>query len=503
MGDYRSTKEEVMTFLRARTPLIIIESSERERVEKLLKEINCENSLQIYYYTDTKQVCCLGSESRAVDTENDPLTFISTLFKKNRNVSFSYGDIKRISDDNFFSRDLLNVIYQAIETNGTLMLITADQVWSRIAQLGMVTRLDLPNVEERKAYIDTFLDKYRSLYEIGWTDEDVQKAATLLSGFTEIQIENILSSTLMKNKSLHKEVLHELTDQKSRLYASIPSIQRVNINHQIEVSGLHGLKHWLNKKKKVFFATDAQLAERDLEAPKGILLAGVPGCGKSYSAKLIAQEWELPLYRFDIGTIYDKWVGESEKKMKEALEFIDNVSPCVLWIDEIEKAMSVSDASNDTGKRVMGQFLFWLQESKGKVFLVATANDITQLPIELFRKGRFSEVFFIDLPNLRERKNAIELYVRRSLHQTFTEVELEKLIALTDGFSYSDIEYAIKEVAHLVISDSDITINSDLVADKMKRIIPIFQSNPEVVSSIQLWGKVRAVPASYNEEDKA
>lgn len=503
MGDYNSTKNEILTFLWARTPLIIIESSERERVETILREIACENTILIYYYTDAKQVCCLSGDNKAVDAENDPLQFISMAFKKNRNVSFAYGDIKRISDDNFFSRDLLNVIYQAKETNGTLIIITADTVWSRLAQLGMVTKLDLPTVEERKSYIDAFLRKYNGLYEISWNDEDTQKAATLLSGFTEIQIENILSSTLTKNKALRREMLHALTDQKSRLYGSIPSIQLVKIDHIIEVSGLQGLKQWLDKKKKVFFATESQLRERDLEAPKGILLAGVPGCGKSYSARLIAQEWELPLYRFDIGTIYDKWVGESEKKMKEALQLIDNVSPCVLWIDEIEKAMSVSDSGNDTGKRVMGQFLFWLQESRSKVFLVATANDIAQLPMELFRKGRFSEVFFIDLPNTGERRNAIELYARKALHLSFEIHDLEALVQQTQGFSYADIEYAIKEVAQMVISEPKVAITAELVFDQLKSIVPIYKSNPELVTNIQQWGKERAIPASNKEEDKA
>ena len=187
-------------------------------------------------------------------------------------------------------------------------------------------------------------------------------AATLLRGFSEIQIENILSTALVSQSRLGREDLYGLTSQKSRLYSAVSSIQMVKVDRNLTVSGLDALKEWLNSKKSIFFASDEDLQQRDLTTPKGILLAGVPGCGKSLSAKMVAKEWELPLFRFDIGTVYDKWVGESEKKMKDALQFIDNVSPCVVWVDEIEKALSVSDSGNDTGKRVLGQFLFWLQE---------------------------------------------------------------------------------------------------------------------------------------------
>jgi hypothetical protein len=495
MGNFASTKAEVSNYICARTPLIIIDSSERERVERMLKEISQELSASIFYYTDAKQVCSFNGNS-FIDVDHDPLQHIATTFKKNRNSTFAFGDIKRISDDNVYSREVLNILYLAKETNCTLILITADTVWSRIAQFGMLTTLDYPDIEERRQYIIQFLSCYRSRYPVEWDEDDIRRAATLLRGFSEIQIENILSTTLITDKGLYKKHLFELTKQKSRLYSAIPSIQMVNVNPELQVSGLENLKSWLKEKRKVFFAPDEALRERDLETPKGILLAGVPGCGKSYSAKMIAKEWELPLFRFDIGTIYDKWVGESEKKMKEALQFIDNVSPCVLWIDEIEKALSVADSGNDTGKRVLGQFLFWLQESNSRVFLVATANDISLLPFELFRKGRFSEVFFIDLPNEDERKAAIAQYAERSLHIFLEDSDMESLVTLSAGFSYSDIEYVIKDVAQMALISPHFVIKQELLENKFKTIVPIAQSNPDMVEKIRKWGQERAVAAS-------
>jgi len=501
MSNFSVTKSEVKNYICARTPLIIINSSERERVERMLKEITVELSCNILYYTDSKQVCSLNG-GQNFDADNDPLQYIASAFRKNRSSTFAFGDVKRISEDNIYSRELLNILYLAKETNNTLILITADIVWSRLAQFGMMTILSYPDIDERIAQIQKFVAVYKSRYPVEWDSDDIRRAATLLRGFSEIQVENILSAALINSKGLLKTHLYELTKQKSRLYGAVSNIQLVQVNSNLEVSGLDGLKKWLIDKQKVFFASDEDLIQRDLDTPKGILLAGVPGCGKSYSAKMIAKEWELPLFRFDLGTVYDKWVGESEKKMKEALEFIDNVSPCVVWIDEIEKALSVSDSGNDTGKRVLGQFLFWLQESNSRVFLVATANDITALPVELFRKGRFSEVFFIDLPNREERKSAIKQYVKRSLHIELDFKDIERLIDLSEGFSYSDIEYAVKDLAQLALTHGQGIINQNLLAGKFKEIVPISQSSPEMIEKIRKWGRESAVAASTASDNQ-
>lgn len=501
MGNYSSTKTEVTDYICARTPLIIIDSPERERAERMLKEIAKELNIGITYYTDAKQVCTLNGDA-SIDVDSDPLQYIATSFKKNRHSTFAFGDVKRIGEDNVYSREILNILYLAKETNSTLILITADPVWSRLAQFGMLTTLDYPDMEERISQINNFISRYRSQYRIEWDHEDIRMAGTLLRGFSEIQIENILSTALVSKKRLGREHIYELTGQKSRLYSAVSSIQMVNVDRNLTVSGLDALKEWLNAKKSVFFASDDDLRKRDLTTPKGILLAGVPGCGKSLSAKMVAKEWELPLFRFDIGTVYDKWVGESEKKMKDALQFIDNVSPCVVWVDEIEKALSVSDSGNDTGKRVLGQFLFWLQESQSRVFLVATANDISALPFELFRKGRFSEIFFIDLPNANERKSAITQYAEHSLHISINDADMEDLLEASDGFSYSDIEYAIKDIAQLALINGQSVITKSLLLETFRKIVPISQNNPDMVKRIREWGSERAVAASSKSGGK-
>ena len=211
---------------------------------------------------------------------------------------------------------------------------------------------------------------------------------------------------------------------------------------------------------------------------------------------MVAKEWQLPLFRFDIGDVYDKWVGESERKMREALTFIDNVAPCIVWIDEIEKALSVSDSGNDTGKRVLGQFLFWLQESSSRVFLVATANDVQKLPPELFRKGRFSEMFFLNLPNREERKEAIREYTSRCLRRRIQEEEFELYVSASEGFSYADIEYVIKEAAEAELLYGENAVDKTKIIDLFHRVLPYERTNPESVEKIREWGRNRAIAAS-------
>ena len=496
MSNYAETKKDVLNFLRARVPLIVVKTSERERVERMMLEVKNELNAQIHYYTDVKQVTEIGSQATVADTENDPLAYIAALFRKKRGAIFVFGDVRKVGEDTIYTRELINVLYLAMESASTLILITPDAVMQRIARFGMVTKLDYPDLSEREAQIKKFIRVYAGRFPVEWTEEDVLHAATLLRGFTEIQIENILSDEIVSEGGLRRENLYHLTGQKDRLYAEAAAVSAVKVDRDLQVSGLQNLARWLAEKKKVFFASDAELSSYALQPPKGILLAGVPGCGKSFSAKVIAREWELPLYRFDIGTVYDKWMGESERKMSEALEYIDNVSPCILWIDEIEKGLAVSDGGNDTSRRILGQFLFWLQESASRVFLVATANDVTALPPELFRKGRFSEIFFTDLPSDEERAQAIVKYAKRCLHVGFSPEELKTLTDLSKGFSFSEIEYAIKEEAQQLLIGPGSGFSIERLEGIMRTVIPIEKRDPEAVRRIIAWGRQCALPAN-------
>ena len=496
MSNYAEAKKELINYIYARTPLVIIHSDERERVERMLNEISGETQISMLYYTDAKQVKCLGTKGDCIDTEDEPLEYFLNRLKRQRSLNIVLGDVRRISDDNAYSRELLNILYLAKENNGVVILITTDQAWSRISSFGMVISLDLPDSNERISQIKKFIKMYSGRFAIDWQEQDIIHAAALLKGFSEIQIENMLASEIIGNQGLRRDKIYKLASQKERLYQKVGAVQHINVNRTYKVSGMDRLKKWLDEKKKIFFMPEEQLNEYEISAPKGILLVGVPGCGKSLTAKLVAQEWELPLFRLDMGSVFDKWLGESEKKMREALQFIENISPCVLWIDEIEKVLSTTDSGNEAGKRVLGEFLFWLQESSDKVFMVATANNVKSIPYELYRKGRFSEVFYVGLPNAKERRSVLEQYITGSLKCSPSEELLEKLVNMTDRYSYADIETAVKEVAQQMLIQQKNTIDAGMLVKSIEAIVPISTINNELVSEIEKWGKERAINAS-------
>lgn len=227
-----------------------------------------------------------------------------------------------------------------------------------------------------------------------------------------------------------------------------------------------------------------------------MLLVGVPGCGKSLSAKAIAHEWQLPLYRLDMASIHGKYLGESEGRFREALAMADRVAPCVLWIDEIEKGLAGRDDSSGVPQRIIGQFLFWLQESQSRAFVVATANDIRSLPPELLRKGRFDELFFVDLPDNQDRKEIIELYYHRYLKSRPEPEQLDRLVDLSEGFAGSDIESVLHEVgAEAHVNGGTENLKPSFLLDTFANTVPMSRVNPEQIEEIRAWGRERAVPA--------
>nr|WP_255673836.1 AAA family ATPase [Komagataeibacter sp. FNDCF1] len=260
------------------------------------------------------------------------------------------------------------------------------------------------------------------------------------------------------------------------------------------MGGLSGLQTWLQRKRPLL---TADLRERVIRPPRGVLLVGVPGCGKSLSAKTIAARFEIPLYRLDLANLMGMYVGQSEGRLKEALEAADRVAPCVLWIDEIEKGLAAggSDSSGVT-TRMIGQFLFWLQESQARVFVVATANDVSKLPPELLRRGRFDELFFVDLPGSDERREIITLYVERGKLLPLDAGLLEELVELSDGFAGADLEAAVREVVEEAFLNGDGAVTADLYRSSFQNIVPLSRTSPEQIEAIRAWGRERAVPAS-------
>jgi SpoVK/Ycf46/Vps4 family AAA+-type ATPase len=277
-------------------------------------------------------------------------------------------------------------------------------------------------------------------------------------------------------------------------------LEKIDVDDSVKnVGGLEGLKKWLEEKKSLLTPEKRdEMKKRGLQSPRGILLVGVPGCGKSLSAKSIAVNWKLPLYRLDFATVQGSYVGQSEQQLKDALTTAENVSPCVLWIDEIEKGLSGAGSSGDGGvsTRMVGQFLFWLQECKKQVFVVATANDVSMLPSELLRRGRFDELFFVDLPTANERREILTLYMKKYLKMEFKGAFSDKIVEITDGFTGADLESTVREIAYRLVANENFDLEESSIISTFNNVVPLSQTSPEKIESIRDWGKERAVPAS-------
>lgn len=307
-----------------------------------------------------------------------------------------------------------------------------------------VIEMEYLTVDEIREVIRNFAAEY----ETPISERLEKELGNALKGLSEFEIENILQLALAESSEFTRSQMGLIFDQKQQIIKKAGILEMIPLREGLEdIGGLENLKDWLRRKAKVL--SDIESAKVfGVDMPKGVLIAGVPGCGKSLSAKAAAKLFEIPLLRLDMGRLLGKYVGESEANMRRAIELAEAISPCVLWIDELEKAFAGiggDGAGAEVTTRLFGSFLTWLQEKETPVFVVATANNITKLPPELLRKGRFDEVFYVGLPQREERRKILEIHIRKRRPKDFDGLDMERLLEHTEGFSGADIEGAIRE----------------------------------------------------------
>lgn len=279
------------------------------------------------------------------------------------------------------------------------------------------------------------------------SSELIEQVAVALKGLTEFEINNILALAYSTNGDLTKKDLQFVYEQKQQMVMKSGILEMIPVKESVnDIGGLENLKAWLKRKGMVF--NDINKAKSfGVDMPKGILIAGVPGCGKSLTAKATASIFEVPLLRLDMGRLMGKYVGESESNMRKAIALADAISPCILWIDELEKAFAgiSGNGGNEVTTRLFGTFLTWMQEKTTPTFVLATANNITQLPPELLRKGRFDEIFYVGLPNPAERKKIFEVHIAKRRKADLAGINIQQLVSKTEGFSGADIEGVVRD----------------------------------------------------------
>lgn len=502
MSDIAKCKQLLSRYSTARIPFISINTIEPSRALDALKEIAEEQQLPFYVHTMTKGVYDISSDKVLCEDRSiyGALEFITEQMKRRQYLTIILTEIPDLSSENSDSKQLLALVNLANETGGVVIVLTNNSIWGQLQRQGMTLKLDLPNEDEMYQIINESMNDYRQGIPIEWDNNDVREAASLLTGVTKIEAQNIIAG-LIANKCIRKSDMDELRQAKDRLFSNISGLEKINVEESDkDVGGLAGLRQWLNEKRELLKPEKRdKLRAKGLRPPRGILLVGVPGCGKSLSAKSISANWKLPLYRLDFATVQGQYVGQSEQQLKDALTTAEDVSPCILWIDEIEKGLAgASGPSGDGGvtKRMVGQFLFWMQECRKQVFVVATANDVSMLPSELLRRGRFDELFFVDLPTAEERREILSLYMRKYLEVEFSGSLADRIVDLTEGFTGADLESTVRDLAYRITANENFVLTAENVINAFNNVVPLSQTSPERIESIREWGKTRAVPAS-------
>lgn len=299
------------------------------------------------------------------------------------------------------------------------------------------------------AEIKQVIVEFLQVYSLGnLNDRLLEEIVVAFKGLSQLEIETILALAFSSKGEIDRSTIDLIIEQKQQMIKKTGILEMVPIKESMEdIGGLENLKEWTQRKAKVL-KNMARAEEYGVELPKGVLIAGVPGCGKSLSAKASAKLLEVPLLRLDMGRLMGKYVGESESNMRQAIALAEAISPCVLWIDELEKAFA--GVGGDGGgaevtTRLFGQFLTWMQEKKSAVFVVATANNIMKLPPELMRKGRFDEIFYVKLPSAKERRTIFEIHITKRRPGDLKNIDIDKLVEKTEGYSGADIEGIVKE----------------------------------------------------------
>lgn len=405
-------------------------------------------------------------------------------------------------------RDLVTHIKQSPKPKNVIFLCPSLVLPNELQKDISVVDYNLPTQDEIKGLLKDMIDAnlQTGRITINLDDESQSRLAKAALGLTLQEAENAFALAMVKDGSLTINDIDVVLQEKCQVIKKSEILELIQSDLSIDdVGGLENLKRWLRKRNKSWLDS-AQLY--GLPAPKGVLLTGVPGCGKSLVAKSISAMWQLPLLRLDMGKIFSGIVGSSEENIRRAIQTAEAIAPSILWIDEIEKGFSGLGSSGDSGtsSRIFGTFLTWMQEKTKPVFVVATANNIQSLPPELMRKGRFDEIFFVDLPTLIERKDIFRLHMGKRLKEPsvigdfkLSEEIYQGLASATEGFVGAEIEHVVISALYEAFFESRPICQGDL--DKsIKNTVPLSVTQAEQIRALREWANVRAVAATPREE---
>ena len=502
---------ELRTLVRAGYPVVSIVTPEEVHALEIARDALAGDPGEVWRWSAAAGLLPFEIEGgSAIEGTENPAAALSAINGRGgRQILIALDLIDHLSD-HFVIRAARDLITRFTLDQGgpggaghLIMIDHGGELPSSIA--GSATTLDipLPREDELEQILRRTLSRHhRQIGEIAIdiTRGQLRAIVANLRGLTRDQAARVVAETVSADGAFDSEDLRTVIKAKRRLLGGAGALQFVERPADLsEVGGMRNLKKWLAQRRRSF---DSDAQEAGLEPPRGVLMLGVQGTGKSLCARAIATAWDRPLLRLDAGSLYNSYIGESERRLRVALRQAEAMSPVVLWIDEIEKAFSsAASTSTDGGlsRRMFGALLTWMQEHTAPVFLVATANDIEALPPELLRKGRFDEIFFVDLPNAETRREILKIHLaNRSLDPE--RFDLDRLSEASDGFSAAELEQAILSAMHEAFAEDSAAglvsrLNTDRIEAAIRRSPPLSVTAAEKVRALQRWAEGRCVPA--------
>ena len=489
---------DLKVILRSRTPIIIIETRDEARILEMLQSITIGGFGDSYMplfrwtFTDGLQRIDIALEPQPLNSEpGEVLKHIRAVSKPGIYVLL---DFHPFLEDPLHVRLIKDICIRYRDIPRQIVLISHNvKLPSELESFSARFDMALPTEDERRKIIQRVANDWTTENPGSRVQADSKAYEMLirnLAGLTYHDTEQLARNAIYIDGAITKSDLPGVMQAKYELLNRGGALQfEYDTARFSDVGGLKRLKQWLSQRRSVFRGDDSSA---HLDAPKGILLLGIQGCGKSLAAKATAGIFGVPLLRLDFGAIYDKYHGETERKLRESLKTADVMSPCVLWIDEIEKGIAGRGGETGTTQRVLGTFLTWMAEKKSHVFVVATANDISALPPELVRKGRFDEIFFVDLPDKKIREEILSIHLGRR-EQRLDDFDVQSLADAMQGFSGAEIEQAVVAAFYAAHAQQE-TLSTDHILNEVEQTRPLSVVMQERIHALRTWADRRTVP---------
>ena len=466
----KTLKSKLARYIDAGFPIIYINTFEEDKVDNIISELSLGK--EVYEWNETNGYIDFENKTAVMEdcTLSCMLDQLKTADLLDRKIIVLKDVTSYLEEPKIVSKikGLSRMINQGVEA--TIIIVSSILVIPKdLEKYITILEMDYLNTDEIRQIIRNFIQENLGIEE---KDEKlIDEFALAFKGLTEFEITNLLALSYADDGALTRKDLRLIFDQKQQMIKKAGILEMIPLKETIDdIGGLENLKEWFERKAKVY-KNIAKAKKYGVDMPKGVLIAGVPGCGKSLNAKAAANLFEVPLLRLDMGRLMGKYVGESESNLRNAIALAEAISPCVLWIDELEKAFAGIGGTGggaEVTTRLFGNFLTWMQEKDSLTFVVATANDITKLPPELLRKGRFDEIFYVGLPDRAERETIFKIHIAKRRSMDLNSIDISKLVDKTEGFSGADIEGVVKDAIESAFSDDKVSIQTSDILEAIK-----------------------------------